>query len=267
MFGWLLRLFGLGGRPKGNAAPRGATANGRGAPTAAPQPSTPPVHSLPPELFRAERRRVIAYVARARVPIRQAATTRQLWIQDLSKVYEAIRTSPTQLILEKAGEVGFKHEPAFRDALSLAQSMEPPPACESVHAALIGWLTSLHAACLSLIDARRLKDRSLLGNFREHLSQARRQAAALASERARLFVDYQLRVRPSINRRRPRAPGEEGAAGEQDQAAAEMQASRPAPRRPKGATSAKPGAKRPATRGPRVRAASGAPPPPRRRPV
>jgi hypothetical protein len=146
----------------------------------------------------------VTYIARARVPIRQAAAARQLWIQDLSKVYEAIRSSPTQLILERAGEVGYKHEPAFRDALSLAQGLTPPAPCEPVHDALIGWLTSLHAACLALIDARRLKDRSLLGNFRENLSQARRHAALLASERAKLFNVYQLRVKPSIQRRRPR---------------------------------------------------------------
>ena len=80
-----------------------------------------------------------------------AATARQLWIQDLSKVYEAIRSSPTGLILERAGEVGYRHEPAFREALSRAQALPPPPPCEAVHEALVGWLTSLHAACLSLI--------------------------------------------------------------------------------------------------------------------
>lgn len=147
---------------------------------------------------------MVAYIARARMPIRQAAAARQLWIQDLSKVCEAIRSSPTQLILERAGEVGSKHEPAFRDALSMAQGLTPPPACEVCHDALIGWLTSLHAACLALMDARRLKDRSLLGSFRENLSQARRQAATLAAERAKLFTVWQLKVRPGIQRRRAR---------------------------------------------------------------
>jgi hypothetical protein len=264
MIGWLLRLFGIG-RPKQSPS----AASNRAAAQAA-RAKLPPAQSLPPELFKAERRRVIAYVARARVPIRQAATARQLWIADLSKVYEAIRTSPTQLILEKAGEVGFKHEPAFRDALMLAQSIEPPPSCEAVHAGLIGWLTSLHAACLSLIDARRLKDRSLLGNFREHLSQARRHAAVLAGERAKLFVDYQLKVRPTISRRRPRVAGEEGAEGattDQD-GADETRASAPPasqPRRGGAGGTKRTGTRVSATRPPRVRAASGAKPPPRRR--
>ena len=256
MIGWLLRLFGIG---KPTDASGGASRDRAwGAPA---RPAVPPPSSLTPEQFKLVRRQMIAYTARARVPIRQAATARQLWIADLSKVYEAIRTSPTQMILERAGEVGFKHEPAFRDALSLAQSIEPPPACESVHASLVGWLTSLHAACLALIDARRLKDRSLLGTFREHLSQARRHAAALAAERARLFVDYQLKVRPSINRRRPRA-GAEGGEAEEPEAAVAAAADTRGRRPPK---NAQPGRAAASSARPRVRAASGAPPPPRRR--
>jgi hypothetical protein len=187
------------------------------------------VQHLTPEQLKVERRQVVAYIARARLPIRQAAAARQLWIQDLSKVYEAIRSSPTGLILEKAGEVGYKHEPSFRDALSAAQGLTPPLSCEPVHDALIGWLTSLHSACLSLIDARRLKDRSLLGNFREHLSQARRQAALLASERSRIFTVYQLRVRPSIQRRRPR-PTADAPVGDESEAD-ERSASAPRPSR------------------------------------
>ena len=167
-----------------------------------------------PSNWKAERRAVVICIARARVPIRQAAAARQVWIQDLSKVYEAIRTSPTGLILERAGEVGYRHEPAFREALSLAQALTPPPPCEAVHDALIGWLTSLHAACLSLMDARRLRDRSLLGNFRENLSQARRQAADAGAERANLFTVYRLRVRPTIQRRHPRATADAPRAGE-----------------------------------------------------
>ncbi len=262
MIGWLLRLLGIG-RPK---EPPGRRAE-RGARGASARPKLPPAQALSPEEFRLARRAVIAYVARARVPIRQAATARQLWIADLSKVYEAIRTSPTQLILEKAGDVGLKHESAFRDALSLAQSLEPPPACEAVHAALVGWLTSLHAACLALIDARRLKDRALLGTFREHLSQARRQAATLAAERAKLFVDYQLKVRPSIGRRRQRPTGGEPAEEQESPETAAAEGTRPPgrPRRANQNAQARPSAPgRP--RPPRVRAASGARPPPRRRP-
>jgi hypothetical protein len=189
VIGWLLRVFGI----------RGATPSRRSAPTRPPPPqsaSIQRVQRLTAEQFTLERRAVVVYIARARVPVRQAAAARQVWIRDLSKVYEAIRTSPTGLILEKAGEVGYQHEPAFREALSLAQALTPPSPCEAVHEALIGWLTSLHAACLALIDARRLRDRSLLGSFRENLGQARRQAANLVAERARLFTVYRLRLSP-----------------------------------------------------------------------
>src|SRR6266508_2070232 len=106
MIGWLLRLFGIG-RPKEAAkGERGRSDNGRQAAAQANKPRVPIVQTLTPQQFKIERRLVIAYVARARLPIRQAATARQLWIADLSKVYEAIRTSPTALILERAGEVG-----------------------------------------------------------------------------------------------------------------------------------------------------------------
>ena len=192
MFGWLRRLFGMGdGTPAATPAQ-----------IALQRPKPPPVESLSPDQFRVSRRHVIAYIHRVRVPIRQAAAARQVWIADLGKVYEAIRTSPTQLILEKAGEVGYNHEPSFRDALSLAQSIEPTIECLAVHEALVGWLTSLHSACLSLMDARRLKDRSLLGSFREHLSTARRQAATLAAEREELFSSYRLNIRPTIKAKR-----------------------------------------------------------------
>lgn len=224
------------------------------------KPAVAPARSLSPTELKAARRRVVTYIARARVPIRQAAAARQLWIGDLSKVYDAIRTSPTHLILERAGEVGFRHEPAFRDALSLAQAIDPPPEAETVHAALIGWLTTLHAACLALIDARRLKDRSLLGNFREHLSQARRHAAALAAERAALFTDYQLRFRPTIKARRARpAPGDEQREEVEETAAAQPE-SRGARggRRPGGTSRSAPaesrGARRPGSPGTRDRA-------------
>jgi hypothetical protein len=189
VIGWLLRVFGIGG-----ARPRGRAASTRPAPPRS--ASSQHVQRLSAEQLALERRAVVAYIARARVPIRQAAAARQAWIGDLSKVYEAIRTSPTGLILEQAGQVGHQHEPAFRGALSLAQGLTPPAPCEAVHDALLGWLTSLHAACLALIDARRLRDRSLLGNFRENLSQARRQAARLGAERASLFTIYRLRLAP-----------------------------------------------------------------------
>jgi len=208
MFGWLLRLFGVGSsRPDPGSPASGRLPPPQGA-------SRQHVQQLTAEQLKAERRAVVIYIARARVPIRQAAAARQVWIQDLSKVYEAIRTSPTGLILEKAGEVGWRHEPAFREALSQAQALTPPPPCEAVHDALVGWLTSLHAACLALIDARRLRDRSLLGNFRENLSQARRQAAVLGSERAKLFTVYRLRVGPTIQRRRPRPTADAPQAGD-----------------------------------------------------
>jgi hypothetical protein len=134
------------------------------------------------------------YMTRVRAPIRQAATVRQLWIADLSQVYEAIRTTPTEIILERAGDIGMRYEEAFREALSQAQGITPPPECEDVHQALVNWLTHLHAACLSLMDARRLKDRSMLGMFRERLGQARRHAQTLALLRNQLVIVYKLRV-------------------------------------------------------------------------
>jgi hypothetical protein len=210
MLKWLLSLFGLVQKSEQTAAataPSAAkAAKAKAAAAAAAKTQVAPVSSLTNVEFRAARALVITYVSRARIPTRQAAALRLLWIADLSKVYEAIRNSPTQLILERAGDVGQTHEPAFRDALSQAQSLEPPPQCEVAHDALVNWLTSLHSACLALIDARRLKDRSLLGTFREHLSQARRHAAALAAERSTLFTDYRLRVKPGLSRRRAR-PG------------------------------------------------------------
>ena len=166
------------------------------------RPNPPTVELLSPEQFRTCRRQVIAYIRRVRVPIRQAAAARQVWIADLGKVYEAIWTCPTQLILERAGEVSYNHEPSFRDSLSIAQSIEPTIECLAVHEALVGWLTSLHSACLALMDARRLKDRSLLGSFREHLSTARRQARTLAAEREVLFSSFRLNIRPTIKAKR-----------------------------------------------------------------
>jgi hypothetical protein len=145
---------------------------------------------------------VIAYVAQARTPIRQAAAIRQIWLADLSKVYAQIASSPTGLVLDRAGAVGLSHEPGFREALAFAQSIDPPPEAENAHAALVGWLTCLHAACLALMDARKLRDRSLLGSFREQLGFARRLAVVLVQERAALFAAYRLTMRPSIKSKR-----------------------------------------------------------------
>jgi hypothetical protein len=111
---------------------------------------------LAPAEMREARRRVIAYVARSRVPLRQVVTLRQQWLVHLGKVYESIANSPTEKVLELAGQVGENYEPGFRDALMLAQAIEPPPECEAVHAAMVGWMTSLHSACLALLDARKL---------------------------------------------------------------------------------------------------------------
>src|SRR5688572_17112899 len=208
MFGWLLRIFGIGGAKSpperarsGVAAPATPASRARAAARAA-KSSMAPAESLTMEQFKAARRRVVLYIARARIPVRQAAAARTVWIADLSKVYEAIRTSPTEMILERAGDVGMRHEEAFRDALSLAQAIEPPSETEEVHQSLVNWLTNLHSACLALMDARRLKDRSMLGTFRERLGQARRHAAALAEARNRLFEDYQLRIDPQIKKKK-----------------------------------------------------------------
>jgi hypothetical protein len=157
------------------------------------------------------RRRVVVYVARARLPIRQAAAVRQAWLADLSKVYAQIATRPTGLVLEKAGAVGAKHEPGFRDALAFAQSIDPPLEAEHAHAALVGWLTCLHAACLALMDARKLRDRSLLGNFRDQLGFARRLAVVLVQERSALFTAYRVTIRPTIKPKRAAPPAGEGA--------------------------------------------------------
>jgi hypothetical protein len=205
MIGWLLRLFGIGGKPeraRANAATPAARARAAASAKAAAKATAPPAQTLTMQEFKAARRRVVLYISRARIPVRQAAAARTVWIADLSKVYEAIRTSPTEMILERAGDVGMRHEEAFRDALSLAQGIEPPPEVEDVHQALINWLTNLHSACLALMDARRLKDRSMLGMFRERLGHARRHAAALAAARNQLFEDYQLRIDPQIKKKK-----------------------------------------------------------------
>ncbi len=207
MMGWLRRILGLGRRDGARAAPRVHESAGRASPVArgrarATPRGAPPYETLAPEEFKLARRRVVLYISRARVPIRQAAATRQAWIQDLGKVYEAIRTSPTEMILERAGEVGMRHEEAFRDALSMAQSLEVPAEVEVAHEALVQWLTNLHSSCLALIDARRLKDRSMLGMFRERLGQARRQAVQLTQARDDLFTDYRLRLDPNLKRKK-----------------------------------------------------------------
>jgi hypothetical protein len=168
--------------------------------------TTPPPKS---EAYFLARRRVIAYVAHARVPIRQAAAVRQAWLADLSKVYAQIATSPTGLVLDRAGAVGAAHERGFRQALALAQAIDPPAEAEHAHSALVGWLTCLHAACLALIDARKLRDRTLLGNFREQLGYARRLASVLVKERGALFTAYRLTVRPSIKAKRVATGGSE----------------------------------------------------------
>jgi len=196
MIGWLRRALGLGKR---RAPPR---------PRPRPTRSAPRPQALTSEHVRTARGRVVLYMRRVRAPIRQAATVRQLWIADLNQVYEAIRTSPTEMILERAGDVGMRYEEGFREALSLAQAIQPPRECEEVHHALIGWLTHLHAACLSLMDARRLKDRSMLGIFRERLGQARRHAQTLALLRNQLVTVYKLQIDPTI--RKSQAQGQSG---------------------------------------------------------
>jgi hypothetical protein len=242
MIGWFLRLFGIGGDKQPDAVRPGVAT-----PAVRAKPTGSPAQTLTSEQFKAARRRVVLYIARARIPVRQAATTRQVWIADLSKVYEAIRTSPTAMILEKAGDVGMKHEEAFRDALSLAQAIEPPPETEDVHQALVNWLTNLHSACLALMDARRLKDRSMLGTFRERLGEARRHAAALAQARNQLFVDYHLRIDPTI--RKKRSDGTEAAP---EAAPTQLTRQQPVPirsvRAAAAARRARPGARRPPPR-------------------
>src|SRR5438105_284189 len=148
LIGWLLRLLGIGQKPAAAAAPGGTPAAGgqsdrdrereRERERERPERVVLSVRpSQDPEQFKVQRRRLIIYVSRARVPIRQAAAARQLWIADLGKVYEAIRTSPVPVVLEKAGDVGFRYEPSFREALSAAQSIEPPPEADEMHQALV----------------------------------------------------------------------------------------------------------------------------------
>jgi hypothetical protein len=224
--GWLLKLLGIGPRRPTRPARRAPSAAARERAMREPgRPlTTPPTKS---EAYWLARRRVIAYVAHARVPIRQAAAVRQAWLADLSKVYAQIATSPTGLVLDRAGAVGATHEPGFRAALALAQAIDPPAEAEHAHTALVGWLTCLHAACLALIDARKLRDRSLLGNFREQLGYARRLASVLVKERGALFTAYRLTVRPSIKAKWAATGGSEGSTEAEPPTRKEAPARRP----------------------------------------
>src|SRR5438552_2210485 len=113
VLGWLLRLIGLGpardrGAREGAAKPRPTTVT-NGAPRTRAM-STPDqaqrarVEALSPQEFLQARRRVVAYVSQARTPIRQAAAVRSAWLADLGKVYAEIASSPTGMVLDKAGQ-------------------------------------------------------------------------------------------------------------------------------------------------------------------
>jgi len=230
LIGFLLRLFGLGGKAPATTAESPAPAPRRAAQPQAPARSSvrDPGRLAPAEL-REARRRVIAYVARSRVPLRQVVTLRQQWLIQLGKVYESIANSPTEKVLELAGQVGENFEPGFRDALMLAQAIEPPPECEVVHAAMVAWMTSLHAACLALLDARKLKDRSMLSELREQLGQARKHSAALLAARTELFAAYSLNVRPTIQKRKTRPAADVPPLATTDESDEEAETPRPPP--------------------------------------
>lgn len=238
LIGFILRLFGLGPKETAPAPTEAAAAptsrsleaskRGRALAASRTRSDVAPPETLLPSEMREARRRVIAYVARSRVPLRQIVTLRQQWLVQLGKVYESIASSPTDKVLELAGQVGENYEPGFRDALMLAQSIEPPPECEGVHASMIGWMTSLHSACLALLDARKLKDRSMLSQLREQLGQSRKHSSALLAARTELFAAYRLNVRPNLQKRKARAEAAaESATDETEESAEEPR--RPAP--------------------------------------
>jgi hypothetical protein len=234
----ILSLFGLGAK-KERRGPVGSSAT-----PVARAPRIAPPETLSPTQMREARRRVIAYVARSRVPLRQVVTIRQQWLVQLGKVYESIASSPTDKVLELAGQVGENYEPGFRDALMLAQSIEPPPECEAIHAAMIGWMTALHSACLALIDARKLKDRSMLSQLREQLGAARKHSSALIHGRAELFQDYRLNLRPTVQKRKPKATRADAPAEDTDAEPAERPRQAAPPRRRLATASTRPPEKR-----------------------
>ena len=92
MIGWLRRALGLGKR---RAAPR---------PRPRPTRSAPRTPALTSEHVRTARGRVVLYMRRVRMPIRQAATVRQLWIADGGdkerRFHEALET----LVVEEDGQ-------------------------------------------------------------------------------------------------------------------------------------------------------------------
>ncbi len=173
MMSWLWRLLGFG---SGN----GDAGHGPAEPV------------LTPEELREARRRVIAYLRMARNPIRLTTEARRDWFVDLGKLYETIRTAPTQQVLEKAGEIGIKFQPRFREPLAFIQGMEAPPECQEIHEALIGWISTLESACVALERGRMLKDRAQLGVFRERLNEARGLGKQASTERAALISNYKL---------------------------------------------------------------------------
>jgi hypothetical protein len=148
---------------------------------------------------RAARTRVVAYIRLVRNPIRLTTETRRDWMVELGKLYETIRNSPTPLVLDRAGDIGSRFQARFHDPLVTVQGLEPPPECEKLHHALVGWMTALEAACMALSDARRFKDRAQLGVFRERLGEARTVGAEANLERGTLIKEYKL-LPPSIKR-------------------------------------------------------------------
>lgn len=141
---------------------------------------------------RAARGRVIAYVRLVRNPIRLTTEARRDWMVELGKLYETIRNSPTALVLDRAGEIGERFQARFHEPLVTVQGQEPPTECEKLHHALVGWMTALEAACMALSEARRFKDRSHLGVFRERLGEARTLGAEANLERATMVKEYKL---------------------------------------------------------------------------
>jgi len=154
--------------------------------------------ALTPAEAARRRQRVAAYLAGARRSCGEAAEARRRWLADMNAVYAAIPTSPVPRTLDRAGQVGRRHEPALREALAGARALPAPPEAEAVHAALLAWVSALYGACLALSNVHSGRDRDGLRMLRERLGEARQHSAALAAGWCDLVAKYGLRDRAVV---------------------------------------------------------------------
>lgn len=158
--------------------------------------------------FASSARAIAVYLAAVKELVERATASRQIWIRQIGKVSQAIK-SGDELAPVEAGVVGADQAERFRKLREELDALKPPHACEPCHLAVVSWLEKQIAACEVMVEIGQTRDVGLMRQASGLLAEGRIDTARFRAEYTNLVGALQEHLkarRPAAKPKRVRWP-------------------------------------------------------------